>query len=364
MKKNLRNVLALALGLMTTVSFAQDWNVDSRTRMDMSEVNGEDYRLTTQRVTLGATWGGSNWGIHVSSDVNYNLGDPATSYAGNRPTMSIYEAHASADLFGMASMTVGRQALDYGSGALISSNQWGANRTTWDGFTFGLGLSDLADITIGYASRNEGGVTNDVADEANANMYANIGGEFSGWNVNILYMTKSGPAYDNAGMSDNAAMGIDISGALMGATLGLSMNTDHSENEMRVLSLGYSVNDDLSVNVGQTAYSTDNVGTFMMPGTNMSGGWANGNLGYLASGMEDLHYGVSYNLGGISLGATMHNITDATEGNDDYERSVMVLDLGYSMSNNASLGLKYATDDNGSDDSEANYTWLTLTVTP
>ena len=27
---------------------------------------------------------------------------------------------------------------------------------------------------------------------------------------------------------------------------------------MRVLSLGYSVNDDLSVNVGQTAYSTDN----------------------------------------------------------------------------------------------------------
>ena len=74
MKKNLRNVLALALGLMTTVSFAQDWNVDSRTRMDMSEVNGEDYRLTTQRVTLGATWGGSDWGIHVSSDFNYDLG--------------------------------------------------------------------------------------------------------------------------------------------------------------------------------------------------------------------------------------------------------------------------------------------------
>ena len=32
--------------------------------------------MTDQRVTLGATWGGSNWGIHVSSDVNYNLGDP------------------------------------------------------------------------------------------------------------------------------------------------------------------------------------------------------------------------------------------------------------------------------------------------
>ena len=41
MKKNLRNVLALALGLITTVSFAQDWNVDSRTRIDMSDANDE-----------------------------------------------------------------------------------------------------------------------------------------------------------------------------------------------------------------------------------------------------------------------------------------------------------------------------------
>ena len=48
---------------------------------------------------------------------------------------------------------------------------------------------------------------------------------------------------------------------------------------------------------------------------------------------------------------------------DDYERNVMVLDLGYSMSNNASLGLRYATDDDG-DDAEAKYTWITLTVTP
>ena len=72
MKKNLRNVLALALGLITTVSFAQDWNVDSRTRIDISGAEGE--KSTDQRVTLGATWGGSDWGIHVSSDVNYTIG--------------------------------------------------------------------------------------------------------------------------------------------------------------------------------------------------------------------------------------------------------------------------------------------------
>ena len=68
MKKNLRNVLALALGLITTVSFAQDWNVDSRTRIDMS--GDEGAKRTDQRATLGATWGGDDWGIHVSSDLN------------------------------------------------------------------------------------------------------------------------------------------------------------------------------------------------------------------------------------------------------------------------------------------------------
>ena len=54
MKKNLRNVLALALGLLTTVSFAQDWNVDSRTRIDNGGDN--DKMITNQRATIGANW--------------------------------------------------------------------------------------------------------------------------------------------------------------------------------------------------------------------------------------------------------------------------------------------------------------------
>ena len=140
MKYNLRNILALSLGLMTTVAFAQDWNVDSRTRIDMSGDN--DKMSTDQRVTLGATVGGSDWGIHVSSDVNYTLG------ADTEKSMRIYEAYASADLMGYASVTAGRQALNYGSGALLSSNDWAAERTTWEGMTFGLNL-DAADVTIG-----------------------------------------------------------------------------------------------------------------------------------------------------------------------------------------------------------------------
>ena len=68
MKKNLRNILALSLGLMTTVAFAQDWGVDSRTRIDMSGDN--DKMSTAQRATVSASWGGSDWGIHASSDIN------------------------------------------------------------------------------------------------------------------------------------------------------------------------------------------------------------------------------------------------------------------------------------------------------
>jgi len=342
MKKNLRNVLALALGLMTTVSFAQDWNVDSRTRIDMSEAQGADYTSTDQRVTLGATWGGSDWGIHVSSDVNYTLGGGAAS-------MGIYEAYASADLMGMASVTAGRQALDYGSGALISSNQWAASRTTWDGMTFGLGLSDMADITVGYANAN-GPMT---MGEDMGNMHVNVGGEFGGWNVNILYMTETGTG------NDDAATGIDISGGLMGASLNASMNTDFGGNEMRVIGLSYAVNDDMSISISQTAYGDDN--GFHMPGTNMDGSWlATGGMGYLGANDENLAYGLSYNLGGVALGATMHNVTNTKD--DTYERQAMEVSLGYSLGDNASLGLSYATDDvNGT---EAKYTWVTLTVTP
>ena len=56
MKKNLRNILALSLGLMTTVAFAQDWGADSRTRSTCQVIT---IKSTDQRVTVGTTWGGS-----------------------------------------------------------------------------------------------------------------------------------------------------------------------------------------------------------------------------------------------------------------------------------------------------------------
>jgi hypothetical protein len=316
---------------MTTVAFAQDWGVDSRTRIDMSGEN--DKMSTDQRVTLGANWGGSDWGIYVSSDVNYTLGAND-----NTATMDIYEAYASTDLMGYATLTAGRQAINNGSGALMSSNDWGTNRTTWDGMQFGLNL-DMADVTIGY-HRENGGAAEEVS---SGNTWVNIGGDFSGWNVNVLYMTDEG--------NDDAATGIDISGEVAGAGVSVSMNTDFGGNEMRVIGLSYAVNDDMGVNVSQTVYGED--GNFNMAGTNMDGSWmTTGNMGYLGAGAELLSYGLTYNMAGISLGATMHNVTSL----DESERDVTEISLGYSLNDNAGLSLSMV------DDADTKYMWLTLNV--
>jgi hypothetical protein len=295
-------------------------------------MSGENEKMSTaQRATVGVTWGGSDWGIHASSDVNYTLGTDAASYG-------IYEAYASADLMGYASLTAGRIAINNGSGALMSSNDWGTDRTTWDGMMFGLNL-DMADITVGYHRENTG-----AAEEVSSgNTWINAAGEFSGWNVNVLYMT------DEA--IEDAATGIDISGEVAGAGISASMNTDFEGDEMRVIGLTYAVNDDMGVNVSQTVYGDDN--GFNMAGTNMDGSWmATGNMGYLNGGDEMLSYGLTYTMAGINLGATMHNVTSL----DESERDVTEISLGYSLNDNAGLSLSMV------DDADTKYMWLTINV--
>jgi len=136
------------------------------------------------------------------------------------------------------------------------------------------------------------------------------------------------------------------------------MNTDFNEGEMMDLGVSYAVNDDMTANVGMTTYGDV---AFSMAGTNMSGGLAgSGQLGYLNANDEDLSIGVTYTMAGVNLGATMHMITN-TE-NEAHERDVMEISLAYSLNDNSSLGVKYATDATGDD--ETKYTWLTLTVRP
>ena len=66
MKKNLRNVLVLGLGLITTIASAQ-MTVESKTR---ALQDSED--AVKQRISVAATWGGDDWSVHTSSDVHYS----------------------------------------------------------------------------------------------------------------------------------------------------------------------------------------------------------------------------------------------------------------------------------------------------
>ena len=372
MKKNLRNVLALALGLMTTVSFAQDWDIDSRTRIDMS--GDGDRQETDQRATLGATWGGSNWGIHVSSDLNYRLG-----VDGDNLKMDIYEAYASTDLMGYANMTIGRQALEYGSGAIVGKNDWAStDRNTVDGATFDIS-NDMLDLTLGLANRSTddavgGNHGTDSAFGGSTNgMWLNAGKAEGDWSINVLYLA-TGANDDDA--NDVTAMGIDLGYSMMGGALDISASlnsgsTATTDYDMTSYGATYNVNDNMSVNGTMTSYGENG---FLLGGSGNIGYGANswmthGNLGHLGANQEDMAFGISYDMGGISLGATMHSISDNTDdaaGSTtyaDYERSVTEVSLGYNISDNAGLSLKYATDKTNDDD-EATYMWLTLSVTP
>ena len=340
MKKNLRNILTLALGFVTIFATAQSWDADSRTRVDMGGDN--DQFTTDQRTSLGVSWGGNGWGINVSANHNYDLGTDGSS-------MSWNEAYATTDLMGYATVAVGRQAHEYGGGQLIGANDWGANPNTRDGGLFSID-NDMMDLDLGMFRDNDGGDST----ETTSDYFINVGKSDGDWSVNLTYISM--------GNEDNA-MGLDFGYAMMGGDLDLAVSyntaSDDVEEDMDMMSIGatYNVNDDMSVSATRTTYGE---GGFDMDGSNV-GGWAShGNMGYLGANDEDMAFGVSYAMGDFTLGLTMHNITNTED--EDAERNVTEANFDYNMSDNANVGIKYATDDASGED--VKYMWLTLSVTP
>ena len=341
MKKNLRNILTLALGFVTVIATAQSWDADSRTRVDMGGDN--DQFTTDQRTSLGVSWGGNGWGINVSANHNYDLGTDGSS-------MSWNEAYATTDLMGYASVAVGRQALDYGSGSLMGSNDWGSNPNTHDGGVFSI-ANDMLGLDLGVYKNKAG----DGVDEGTTNYFVNASKSDGDWSLNLLYLSNG---------DESTAMGLDIGYAMMGGDLDLdvSYNTASgwgTEDDEDMMSIGatYNVNADMSVSATRTTYGE---GGFDMDGSNV-GGWAShGNMGYLGANDEDMAFGVSYSMGDFSLGLTMHNVTNTED--EDAERNVTEANFDYNMSDNANVGIKYATDDASGED--VKYMWLTLSVTP
>jgi hypothetical protein len=259
---------------------------------------------------------------------------------------------------GYASVTAGRQALDYGSGAIMSSNQWGADRKTWDGFTFGLNL-DMADVTLGYATK-----TDSISGEegSNSQMWLNASKAEGDWNANLLYLSTTVGAADAA-----TAMGLDLSYAMMGGDLNLnvSYNTatgygalgmEAEDMDMTMIGATYNVNESMSISGSQTTYGENG---FNVGSASMGGFASSGSLGYLGADDVNLAIGGAYAMGDFTLGATMNTISN--DASDD-DREVMHISAGYTMSANANLSLSMATDTKG--DNEVNYMWITLNVMP
>jgi hypothetical protein len=317
MKKNLRNLLVLSLGLITTIASAQ-WSAESRTRANNPE---NEMRSADQRITVSADWGA----IHVSTD--YTL-DMAMDAENRDVTATVYEAYVSTDLMGFATLTAGKQDLSFGSGALISSNDWGMKRYTNTG-------ADIA-VELGGFNINAGSLDG----VSQANNYMNVGGSFAGADVNILMLNEG----------DNSAHGYDLGYTMGDFSLAVSMNEDYDANTYNSYKVSYNVMDNLTASVAQTS----NEGGFTMDNTALSGSWDNGVIGYLNDGDEDRAISISYNLGDISLGYTMHNIDNEANGT---EQDASSMTLGYQLNDNAHIGLARFSDVN-----EKEYTWVTLSI--
>jgi hypothetical protein len=347
MKKNLRNILTLALGFVTIFATAQSWDADSRTRVDMGGDN--DQFATEQRISLGASWGGNGWGINVSGNANYDLG-------GEAMTMSWNEAYATTDLMGYASVAAGRQALEYGSGRLIGANDWAANPNTRDGGVFTID-NDMMDLDFGLYNDQ----ADSVGSEGETDYFINVSKSDGDWSVNLTYISNA---------NESNAMGLDFGYALMGGDLDLAVSYNTASDgvegseDMDMMSLGatYNVNDNMSISATR---STSGDGGFGWGGSNYgdgAGSWmSHGNMGNLSANDEDLAVAVSYAMGDFSIGIGMHKVTN-TEA-DDYERNVTEANLSYTMSDNANVGIKYATDNDGAEE-DVKYMWLTLSITP
>ncbi len=352
MKKNLRIVLMLTLGLATTVS-AQDWSVDSRTRVNSTE----DATFNEQRVRTAVDFGGEAVSAHVELNSAAVLG----SYANQDFSLSVREAYATTDVMGFASLTAGRMALTFGSGRIMGDNDWvQTNGNTFDGLLVGLN-NDFADIHFGYSAADNTESTDVVSfPHDGSRMFLNIGKEMGAIGVNLFYMS----AQDDVVNKDDVSMGLDASYAMdNGATLSLGYYTNENagvEMDLTTLGVKYAVSDDLHIHAGYDMYGEN--GFYLSTGS-FGNGYGSGmnyaNFDANRGECTDMSIGGSYAMGDFMVGATYHTIAPETDGvfNDI---TVMDLSVGYTLTENSSLSLNYAsTDESGDDETQ---TWISLHI--
>ena len=320
MKKNLQKVLILALGLTTTIASAQ-WSANSTTWVDNTN---SDARTAVTRITAGFDMSG----VHVSSDYYATMDATETiQYNAN-----VYEAYVSTDVMGYGTLTLGRQDLSFGSGALIGSNNWGPKRYITDGANFAASFSGF-DINAGTL----GGINQ-------SSNYINAAGSFSGVSVNVLMI-------DNY---DVKSHGYDFGYSMMDGALNLSysMNDDGQGSEMTHMGASYQVFDNMSAHASMRAYSgeynADNSPkTFTAANSAWNDGLSAGVLPHFNNGAEILSYGINYDLGDISLSYTMHTVSDDEnvnlDGTDIADLDLTDMSVSYKLNDNTSLGYRSYT---------------------
>ena len=325
MKKNLRNVLVLGLGLITTIASAQ-WSASSTSWIDN---NDSDARTVDTRSTVTLDMSG----VHISQDFSWDE-TGATS-------TTTYEAYYSTDVMGYGTLTMGRQDLSFGSGALVGSNNWGNSRHTTDGMNFGMNVAGF-DIDAGTLD----GITT-------GHTYVNLSGSFSGVSVNLLML-------DNNDVKSN---GYDFGYALMDGDLSLSysMNDDGLGSEMTEMGASYALFDNASINLSMRSYEGDVDGQAFsapMSAWNLIG---SGDLGHGVNGDEVLTYGLNYNLGSIGLSYNMHT-TSNDAATDDVEATDMR--VSYQLNDNCTLGYRMLSTgvDADADGNEDEYNTVTISI--
>ena len=352
MKKNLRIVLMLTLGLATTVS-AQDWSVDSRTRVNSTE----DATFNEQRVRTAVDFGGEAVSAHVELNSAAVLG----SYANQDFSLSVREAYATTDVMGFASLTAGRMALTFGSGRIMGDNDWVQNEgNTFDGLLVGIN-NDFADIHFGYSAADNTDSTETVpfAHEG-TRMFFNVGKDVGAMGVNLFYMSSQ----DDVVGVDDVSMGLDASYEMdNGAALTLGYYTNERngvEMDLTALGVSYPVNDDLKLHAGYDMYGEN--GFYLRTGS-FGDGWGSGmnysNFNATRGECSDMSVGGSYAMGDLMIGATYHSITPETDGAFE-DITVMDLSVGYTLTDNSSISLNYASTDEFGDDETR--TWISLHI--
>jgi len=349
MKKNLRFVLALTLGLATTVS-AQDWSVDSRTRVNSTE----DAMSTEQRVRTAVDFGGEA----VSAHVEFNTAATLGSLAADELNFDVRQAFATTNVMDFASLTAGRMALDFGNGRIMGTRDWDQYDlgSTFDGFLVGIN-NDFADLHVGYAASKD--TTHALLPNGydGTTMFINAAKDMDNMSFNLFYKSSN----DDMNSVDNTAMGIDASYATeMGVNLTLGYYTmDDGTHEMDLTSLGanYEVNDGLTIHAGYDMYGEhgfySETGSF---GDNQGSGMVYSSFEDFEG--TDMSFGGSYAMGDFILGATMHNVTSE---DDKIDYAVTDISLGYTLSDNSSVKVNYATSDRV-ENAEYTKTWISLHV--